>query len=481
MQNINSFSKDRIHTVLSNLLLLFILLQPVFDVLSQLHVKGIISIGISTYGKPLFAAALNIVLILAYRKYFWRCAVHYVLYCTFSVVHIYLFKGLPSGTVVLLAEIRHMLNLVYMLLCCYDIHILWTEAPCKDLFAKKLAMYLLGCFGLYLVLYLLAVVTGTSGMTYEYADATKLGFRGWYHNGQIFGHALSVCLPVLLTLLLNNKCKTRWLHLLCKLAITIPVLVLCLIGTKVAYYIALLVLAAQIVLELYFAIKDKQRSHAFNAAICAICLAACVLAYPITPVRHNVGINEEVLAEEYSEDELTDFIQFQREWFLSEDRLDRPWTEKAVEVLEEKFLSRELHPSQMRNRQYYFNSTKFKVAPMLYKFFGIGYLNQMGMTIERDVFGVLFGHGILGFLLILLWPLLIWLRSAFWILKKLFKVDLLTLCLFEGFSMFFFISFYAGYTFLFTQFSIFLAVIMCLLTHRIDKLKALDSDGRLPS
>ena len=481
MNKINSISKERFHATLATLLFIFILVQPIFDVLSQLHVKGIIPIGISTYGKPLFAAALNIALILVYKKYFWRCAIHYILYLAFSVVHIYLFKGLPSATVVLLAEIRHMLNLVYLLLCLYDIYILWKEAPQQDLFVKKLTQSLLGCFCLYLVLYLLAVLTGTSGMTYEYADATKLGFRGWYHNGQIFGHALSMCLPVLFTLLLNNRCKNPWLRLLCKLAITIPVLVLCLIGTKVAFYIPLIVLVAQIVLEVYFALKDKQRSHAFNALLCAACLAACILAYPIMPVRHNIGINEDVLAEEYSDSELEEFMAYERSIYLSEDRIDRPWNEKAVEVLEAKYRSRELHPSQMRNRQYYFNSTKFNVAPAQYKFFGIGYLNQMGMTIERDVLGVLFGHGILGFLLILLQPLVIWCRSAFWILKKLFKTDLMTLCLFEGLSMFFFISFYAGYTFLFTQFSVFLAVIMCLLHHRVDKLKALDANGKLPS
>ena len=99
------------------------------------------------------------------------------------------------------------------------------------------------------------------------------------------------------------------------------------------------------------------------------------------------------------------------------------------------------------------------------------------MSIERDILCALLNFGIFGFLLILLRPLLIWFRSVFWILRKLFKTDLTTLCLFEGLSMFFFISFYAGYTFLFTQFSIFLTVIMCLLHHRIDKL----ANDRLPS
>ena len=470
MPNLKNIDKVRAHELLFKLMCIFLMLQPVFDVLSQLYVNGTIPIGISTYGKPLFVGILNIALVLVYRKHFWRCAIHYGLYLAFSVVHVLLLRGLLVDMFYILPEIRHMLNLLYLLLCWHDVRILYEEAPDKDLFARKLAKALLFCFSLYLVLYLLAVITGTSGMTYAYADDTKKGFRGWYHSGQIFGHALSMCLPFLITSLLNNKCKTPWLRILCKVAVVIPVLVLCLIGTKVAYYIPLIVLAAQIVLELYFAIKDKQRSHIFNSLICTLCLAACLLAYPITPVYHNVGRNADALQTEYSDEWLTEFLAGEREHHLSPGWKDREWTEKALDVLEEKFLSREIHPAEMRKRQYYFNSTKFVAAPLIYKLFGIGYINQNGMSIERDILCALFDFGIFGFLLILLRPLLLWFRSVFSILRKLFKTDLMTLCLFEGLSMFFFISFYAGYTFLFTQFSIFLTVIMCLLNHRIDKL-----------
>ena len=470
MPNLKSLDKTRAHAFLFKLMCIFLVLQPVFDVLSQLYVNEVIPIGISTYGKPLFVGFLNIALVLVYRKHFWRCAIHYGLYLAFSVVHVLLIRGLLVEMFFILPEIRHMLNLLYFLLCWHDVRILYEEAPDRDLFIRKLTKALLACFGLYLVLYLLAVVTGTSGMTYAYADDTKKGFRGWYHSGQIFGHALSMCLPFLVTTMLNNKSKAPWLRIVCKLAVVVPVLVLCLIGTKVAFYIPVLVLSAQVILELFFAIKDKQRCHLFNALICGVCVAACLVVYPITPVYHNIGRNADALQREYSDEELAQFLAQEREHHLSPGWKDREWTEAALEVMEEKFLSREVHPSEMRKRQFYFNTTKFDAAPLIYKVFGIGYINQNGMSIERDILCALLNFGIFGFLLILLRPLLIWFRSVFWILRRLFKTDLTTLCLFEGLSMFFFISFYAGYTFLFTQFSIFLTVIMCLLHHRIDKL-----------
>lgn len=481
MRKLNTFSKEQIHTFLSKLLFLFIIVQPVFDVLSELYVKGIIPIGISTYGKPLFVGFLNIILVLVYRKHFWRCFAHYALFLLYAIVHIYLFSGLPAERYIVLSEIRHMLNLIYMLLCWHDVRILFEESFDKDSYIAKLTKSLLTCFGLYLLLYLLAVITGTSGTTYGATDP-KIGFRGWFNNGQIFGHALCVCLPAILYFMIHNKFQNRWLKILCKLGIAVPLLVLTLVGTKVTFYIAVIVLAAQVVLELFFAVKDKQCSHAFNALLCAVFLAVCILAYPITPVYHNTAINGDTLADEYSDERMEAFLENERRIHLSnKDRVDYPWTEAAIEELEERFLSRTLHPSLLRQRQQVYNGTKFKAAPLLYKVFGVGYLNQNDMTLERDIMALLFGYGIIAFLLVMLRPLVIWFRSVFWILRRLFKTDLLTLCLFEGFSMFFFISFYAGYTFLFTQFSIFLTVIMCLLNHRVDKLKAMDANGRLPS
>lgn len=464
-------STEDIHALLLKLLCIFILLQPVFDVLSQMDVRGYLPFGISTYVKPLFAGLLNIVLVFLYRKQFWRCAIPYGLFAAFAAVHLFLLNRLGIDMATILHEARFMINLLYMLILYHDFRILYQECGEKKPFAAKLTKALVFCFGLYLVLYLLAVITGTSGMTYEYADATKLGFKGWFHSGQIFGHALCVCLPFLVCVLLNNKCQKTWLRILCKLSVAIPVLVLCLIGTKVSFYIPIIVLGAQVVLELFFAIRDKDRSHVFNALICATCVAACLLAYPHTAVYHNTRINEITLADKYEEDELESFIAKEREKHLSVNLGDRSWTEKALSVLEAKYRNEELHPSEMRNRQLHFTSVKFEEAPLLYKLFGIGYLHQLDMAIERDVMCVLFCFGIFGFLLMLLRPILLWLQAAWSILKKLLKTDLPTLCLFEAFSMFFFISWYAGATFIYTQFSIFLVILISLLQYHVDHTK----------
>ena len=429
-----------------------------------MHVRGYLPFGISTYAKPLFACVLNLILVVLYKKQFVRCAITYGLFALFAAIHALLLYQLRIEMSVILHEIRFMINFLYTLVLYHDFRILYQQAPEQKVFASRLTRALVLCFGLYLTLYLLAVVTGTSGMTYEYADATKLGFKGWFHSGQIFGHALCVCLPFLVYILLNNKCQKRWLRILGKLSITVPVLVLCLIGTKVSFYIPIIVLGAQVVLELFFAVRDKARSHVFNALLCAVCVAICLLVYPYTAVYHNTQVNDLTLADKYMEAELEAFLAQERELHLSPNLGDREWTEEALSVLEGKFRSGELHPSQMRNRQLHFNRVKYTEAPVIYKLFGIGYLNQMNMAIERDVLCALFCFGVCGFLFCLSVPVTLWLRAAFVILKRLRKTDFATLCLFEGLSMFFFISWYAGATFIYTQFSIFLMVIICLLT-----------------
>lgn len=74
-------------------------------------------------------------------------------------------------------------------------------------------------------------------------------------------------------------------------------------------------------------------------------------------------------------------------------------------------------------------------------------------------------------------PIKLLIETAYKILRNLKKVSLETLYLAEGFCVFFCITLYAGYTFTYTNFSIFLVIIMTLLKHGIKELnKEKDKD-----
>ena len=530
MLKLKMLNKDKVHSTIFNITCIFILLQPIFDLLSFLQNEGYLSIGISTFAKPLIIGLINIALLLVYKKQIWRCAITYGGYLILMVVHSLLLRGMLIEFSVILHEIRFMINILYLLICYHDLRILYEEAPKKEAFFSKLKKALIAAFAIYIFLYLLSVVTGTAGMTYGHSDHLKQGFKGWMHSGQIFGHTLCVCLPIIICTLLNAKFKRPVLRVICKLSVILPILVLCLIGTKVSYYIAIIVLAAQVALELFYAIKDKKASNLINSVICVVLVAACILAYPITPVKTNTDINNSVLSAKPDSSTISQLMQEENNKHnlqssssldstssvtssqpvnsvssnvqsssntatssepednatssdntssnsnninnkLNEAEKNAKWTANALSVIEQKYVSGELHPSDMRNRQLYFNWEKFKQADFKYKLFGIGYVMHGDMAIERDVLCMLFCFGIFGFILVLLRPIALWVKSLLAILKRPLKVKMAELCLFEGFSMFFFISWYAGATFIYTNFSVFLAILMCLLTHKINELK----------
>ena len=472
MKLLHTPGRANAHEILTKFLLLFLLLLPFFDLLSFLYLKGYISIGFSTVAKPLLMGLLNLALIFLYKKHFWRCAIPYGLYLVMITGHVLLTNALEIDRQFILTNIRTSISMLYLLVCAFNCKILYDEAPEKAVFISKLSKTVLGSFALYCLLYFLAVFSGTSALTYEYADPNKIGWKGWLDSGQVLAHALAICLPYLSYLLLHNRNQKRWVRILCKVAIVIPVALLCMIGTKVAYYIPILVLGAQTMLELFFALKNKEKSQVVNAVICAVCVCACILVYPITPTKHNTSRNEHALTDSTDSPRIQAVIEQEESSVITYGEKDTAWSEHALAVLRGKYDRGELHPAQSRDRQWTYNFEKFMAADWIYKIFGMGHWNQQTMAMERDVMAMFFGYGIFGFLLIITWPILLWLKSAFGILKGLKRVDLPTLCLFEGFSMAFFISWYAGSTFIYPQFTVFLAVIMCLMRHHTLQLNA---------
>ena len=220
-------------------------------------------------------------------------------------------------------------------------------------------------------------------------------------------------------------------------------------------------------------------------------LIVSIISYNILPVKKNIDINNNVLSvdmsssAEGSETGRKDLMKLQesinKNGMLENKNIFQVHSLKMIEnyykwdyessyLLEKKYANGELHPSDMRAKQLVYNLNKYKLSSIQYKLFGLGYLNQPEtLSIERDIFMIIFSFGIIGFLIVLLKPILIWFKSFLKILNNIKNVELDTLYLFEGFSIFFCISIYAGYTFIYTNFSIFLAIIIILLKDSFTK------------
>ena len=81
-----------------NIFLIFILLQPLFDILSFLYLRHYIPIAISTYIKPLFIFGLTFYLLLTNKETWHKWGLYLVLYVIYCCIHFILLYRVAMQT-----------------------------------------------------------------------------------------------------------------------------------------------------------------------------------------------------------------------------------------------------------------------------------------------------------------------------------------------------------------------------------------------
>lgn len=470
-----------------NLILIFVLLQPILDILSRLAILDIIP-NISTFLKPLFVFFITFYLLIKYSPFKRRWFSYIIVFVLFMIGHSYLLYQLLMGKELIFHEIRFMINIAYMIALFISLYTLYHWSSDKKEMLRKIKYTAVITFAIYFSLLILAVLTGTSGMTYEYADKYKLGFKGWYDSGQILGHAFSALFPVILYVLL--KPTTNKIFRVIFLALS--VICVSLLGTKVPYFIVLIVLVIYIILILFFKFFRKRFiSSKFNVLIVLLAIIAMLGTYKFTPVAYNTEINRtnaKVELEAYNLDAVAgkkkdvDYDKIMKDnpdANLSYIKKYYKWGQESSAYLQDLFYEQKLHPSNTRGKQFYYSLKKYELSDIQYKFLGLGFLNQDSlMALESDFFMAIFDFGIFGFILFLCIPIWIFFKSLKFIFTNIKAFDLEMCMLFIGLGIFFSISIYAGYTYIYTNFSIFLVLlmIMCLL-----KMDILSTNGNKKS
>ena len=462
------------------LVLTFVLLQPIFDILSRGAILGYIP-NISMYLKPIFVFGLTSYLLLFYSPKKKRWLIFIMLFAILTFGHTYLLYRLLVDKSIIIHEFRFLVNIAYMisLYICFDT--LYYHSENKAEMYRQIKRTVLWTFILYFTLYLLAIITNTSGMTYEISDKTKLGFKGWYDSGQILGHAYSILLPLLIYVTLDPARK--WYK---RMIILILFLVsISLLGTKTPYYITIIVLILYLFITIFIkAFNKDHQPNLFNIIFVFLMLGGMFLTFKYTPVKYNIEINKQSSSNAISSYDLkkeSGYYDTYETWELeamypgkdiTELTKYNKWSRETSNYLISLFNSGKLHPSNMRKKQIKYATYKYKIASSDYKVFGLGFLNQKGtLAIESDFGMALFSFGILGFILFL-WTLIKeFITTTIYILKNLKIIDLQTYMLYMGLGIFFGISIYAGYTYIYTNFSIFLILLITMLKIKKDILK----------
>lgn len=458
---------------LLKIFLIYIILQPFLDILSYLSIRDIIPFGISTYLKPIFVFALGAYLLFTKCNNKKSWLIYISLFAILTIGHSYLLYKLLIDTSVILHELRFLINIAYMVALFIITSAIFKDYPDKEELLRKLKKTILITFCLYFGLLLVSILSGTASKTYEYADLNKLGYKGWFDSGQILGHAFSIIFPSLIYIILSPKRK--WYYRV--IIMTLFIVGVSLIGTKVPYFITLIVCILYLLVSIFVKIFNKEhKSNYFNLALISIIIIAMLTTYKYTPVKYNTDINRnnaqtsiddynlgnesgsnsilsiEELKEMYPNRDINRLIEYQE------------WNKEASEYLQTLFKENKLHPSNMRFKQIYYANKKYKLSSIEYKIFGLGFLNQdTSLALESDFFMALYSFGILGLILFLIIPLKEFIKSTIFILKHLKLIDLETYMLYMGLGVFFCISIYAGYTYIYTNFSIFLVILISML------------------
>lgn len=469
--------KDNNFKNILKIMSIFIILQPFLDILSNLYIEHIIPFGISTYIKPLFVFGMMAYIFFKYSNNKKSWFLYAFLFLILIIGHVLILKDLYVSNTVILHELRYMINIIYMIGCFIIYYTIYQRCEDKKYLLLNIKKTITITFLIYCILLIISVLTNTSGMTYEYADKNKKGYKGWNDSGQILGHTISIMFPSLIYFIL--KPRNKWYI---RVILLLPIIItVSLLGTKVPYIITVLLLFIYIAISIFNKIFTKHyKLNLFNLIFVFICLIGMILTYKLTPVYFNTELNKYVAsidADDYLKDNINgiknvysidDIIKKYPNKNIEEILKYRKWRIEASNYLMKLYKAKKIHPSNMRAKEFFYSYKIFEQSSLKYKIFGIGYLVQAdNLSVESDFFMALFSFGILGFICFLFIPLKEFIKSTIYMLKNIKNNDLETYLLYAGLGIFFCISIYAGYTYIYTNFSIFLVLLIIMLKCKI--------------
>ena len=192
------------YDIVSKILLLFIMLSPVFDIISFLFRNKFDSkISISTFIRPIIPVFVAIYIFFTAnkknKKIFISLATIYILY---AIIHLIiakkLFTGCSDGNII--NETQYIFNFTFLVI---DLIIyLYTfiyegkiKGKAKTKINSSISNSMLIMVAIYLITIFVSIITKTSSFTYI---ETKTGYKGWIESGNSLGAILVISLFIIL-------------------------------------------------------------------------------------------------------------------------------------------------------------------------------------------------------------------------------------------------------------------------------------------
>lgn len=212
--NKSDAKKNRKIISVENLLCLFIILCPLFDILSFIT-RNIwqSKISVSTFIRPIIPVLVGIYIFIKadkkHKKFFLILAFTYILY---AIIHLYIMKSLITGCSYgnVINELQYVFNYTFLII--YFIIYVYTFVKKRENKSnindnlKKLRNSIVIMNFIYIVSIYFSIIIGKSSPTYT---ETGLGYKGFIESGNSLSAILILSMFIVLYVIKDNSKATR--------------------------------------------------------------------------------------------------------------------------------------------------------------------------------------------------------------------------------------------------------------------------------
>ena len=444
----------------------FILLNPIYDILSSLFNYYGFSYSLSTLLRPIIPLLMIIYIFFTDRTVRKKLLILGSIYVSYVVTHLYLYNNIKTGISYgnLLHEFQYLINYTYLIFTfLLFLYIFFKrENKLKDTLFYNILFYIVTIY--------ISIITNTSFPSY----VEGIGYRGWFNTSGAVGSILIISLFVLLPYLVKKEIKVGYKYFF----IFIIAFYLCfLIGSRVGLYGSVLAMGSFILYNILFNLFKRKKIR-INKKNRFLIIGGCLVIVIMISLFGSYTLERRLQLDNITDKEIHiayDLMDIRtaiinntiEKNYMSNDQI------RALHSLYEHANRINLPNVDMRKQQLIYHTYLYqyqKSVPL--KLFGNGYLANFGaLTLEMEGIALLFNFGIIGFVLYAMPFLSIFIYALYIGVQNIRKIDVEYMMYISGVFISYAISLMAGHVYFNTSVMPVIIIAHVLLLNKVKAMK----------
>lgn len=446
-------------------LYIFILLNPIFDLLSSLFNYLGFSYTPSTFLRPIMPFIILICIFATDKRTRKPLIISGLVYIVYALIHLYLYSGIRTGIScgTVMHELQYLSNYTYLIFTLFSFIYVFYNGK------NNLESMVLYTSIFYISSIYVAIITNTS--LPSYVEGT--GYKGWFNTSGAVGSVLVVSLFILIPYLIKKNVKFIYKFLF----LFLTIFYLCfLIGSRVGLLGSVLVIGFFVISNIvYYLLHNKKFNIVkylpiiISSAIVLIVTFILFGSYTLDRRKHLDDITDKNIHIAY------DLMDIKKK--VDNNQVDKNYMSKAqIRALDSlyNYANKVQMPNvDLRKQQLVYNYYLYQYQnDITLKMFGNGYLaNYSSLTLEMEGIALFFNFGILGFILFCVPFLTIFFYGIYIAIKHIKKIDVEYMMYLSGILVSYIISTLAGHVYFNTSVMPAIIIIHVLLIIKIREIK----------